>query len=133
MAFVVAKIIGDGKSPDTAFRTIVHEKGIPTLTPDYCPRDPNTGECLLPYAIIEVADEHLAKLDHPDCYVIPEIFNLTTNDKTTLATKLAEQNCNLDVSKVLDTQKLTTALTGKLTEAQDMQVALQSAEVMPMP
>lgn len=132
MATVVAKILGDGKSTDTAFHLAVQkEPGFQILSTDWMPVDPSNGQPLLPYCVVEIPDEHISKFDaNPDVYVLPTVFNLTKADKATIAAKLAEQNCNIDLSTVLDTQKLTEALNATIDAADTTQLTLETLNLM---
>lgn len=92
MPFVISKIVGDGKTTETAFRCAAQGYGSPILGKDPIPVHPITGIPASTFAVIEVPDgEEQKMLSDSGCFVVPK-GDLPADTMQ----KLSAQNCVLD-------------------------------------
>lgn len=94
MAWVISKIIGDGKTPQTAYRCSLHDHGI--ATKNAIQVDPDTGVPLTRFALLEVNDADAGKLlEDFGCFVVTDSNILPSLDQD-----LSEQGCFINVRNV---------------------------------
>ena len=106
--WVVSKIIGDGLSPETAYRTAAQQYGLRILNADHIPVDPKTGRPASAFALIEIADADAAHLKaDAGCFVIDKIDAQT-------AAKLQAQSCPVDVSAISTPAELVALVQAKV-------------------
>lgn len=93
--WVVSKIIGDGLTPETAFRTAAQQYGIHILNAEHIPVDPKTGRPTSEFALLEIPDKEAQKLlAEAGCFVLP----VDVGDKADISQKLIEQGCVVDIA-----------------------------------
>lgn len=100
MTWVVSKIIGDGISTETAYRTAAQQYGLAILNADHIPVDPKTGKPTSDFALIQIndGDENTLK-NELGCFVLPKQIDVQT--KQQLPQKLIDQGCSVDISTVI--------------------------------
>jgi len=101
MAWVVSKIIGDGKTPETAFRTALQQNAVAILNADAIPVDLKTGLPTADFGLFEIPDEHVAKVEK-DCFVLPKVAGKAEHAQ--ISAKLSQQGCmvNIDAAVTAD-------------------------------
>ena len=108
MVWVVAKIIGDGQTLATAFRSVVHEFPVKIRNECAIPVDLKTGRPTAAFCLIELSAEDAALVAKAGCQVLSDSADMRPSAKALLAAGLAEQGAALsldgatDVSAVLD-------------------------------
>ena len=94
MAWVVSKIIGDGLTPQTAFRSAVLTYGLRILNADYLSIDPVTGKPKNAFHLVQIYDADAPKLaGEAGCYVIPAVPDLTLAGRVALRLRMVAQGC----------------------------------------
>ena len=110
MAWVVSKIIGDGKTPETAFRTALQQNAVAILNADAIPVDLKTGLPTADFGLFEIPDEHVAKAEK-DCFMLPKVADKAEHAQ--IAAKLAEQGCTVDIAAAVNADDIAAAVRQK--------------------
>ena len=110
MAFVISKIIGDGQSTETAFRTVVQEFGVRILPGTFIPVDPKTGIPTSDFALIEIPDEDVPIIENLECFVVPK----GGLDKAQLSKALSDQGCAIEIADVHTPDDLVAVVAAKV-------------------
>lgn len=101
MTWIVSKIIGDGQTIETAYRTAAQQYGVTILNPDHIPVHPKTGIPVVGFALFEIKDGEEALLKgEPGCWIISAKGALSEAQKETVTSKLLAQGCDVDLSHV---------------------------------
>lgn len=109
MALLCCKIIGDGKSPETAFRTVIQQYSGLRISNEAIPVDPKTGFPVQAFALLDVHDDDIALLAGETKYVaLPKSGQAF--DKNALVTALAAQSCNVDLTGATTADSVVTKL-----------------------
>ena len=109
MPWVCAKIIGDGVSTETAFRTVVQETPMENTVLEGIPVGKD-GKPVADFAMAELSVKDSAKLIGKNgCVILPPVDEkLDLSKKVELANALATQNCSIDLTDVTDVQGVVT-------------------------
>lgn len=111
MAWVVSKIIGDGLSPETAYRTAAQQYGLSILNADHIPVDPKTGKPTSDFALLQVKDGEEAILKNElGCFVLPK----DQIDVNAITTKLAVQGCIVDLKNATSSDAVIALVAAKV-------------------
>ena len=123
MAWVCAKILGDGLSPETAWHT-APQRGydLQILNSDHIPMtNPEKGRSVpvQPYALLEIADEQAKKLEaEKNAFVFPPDKILDQTDKVQLTDALSAQACVVDLSATKDVSEVISKVMDQIAQAQ---------------
>ena len=104
MAWVVSKIIGDGLSTDTAFRTAAQQYGITILNANHIPVNTNTGAPVAAFALLQIDDADAPLLSaEPGAYVIPNVVAPNAVTKAQITNNLSAQACAVSINTATST------------------------------
>lgn len=122
MVWVVSKIIGDGKSVETAYRTAAQAYPISILNANAMLTNKLTGDPIAPFAVFEIPDDQAAMLaSEPGCYVLPPAVDALS--RTAVAAKLLLQGVVVDLVGVTNSNGLAAKIQQQITEAKAQVIA----------
>lgn len=122
MPWIVSKIIGDGLSPKTAYRTAAQQYGLQFTNADAIYVSPTTGKPASAFAIFE-AQTTGALRNEPGALVLPE-GPLDALTLATLAINLTTQGCVIDLLQLITGADLLTRIKARI--ASDIAATAQS-------
>lgn len=103
MPWVCAKIKGDGRTTETAFRTVYAETGGCRVVASSAPRD-KQGKPFVPFELEYLHDDDASKINgSPECFVFPLMRPdepVGLDIKQQIANGLLQQGCIVDLSAV---------------------------------